>query len=140
MDGMFLPILIAIVVILLVVSISQVVKAALDPTKRKLKERLSTEGTRGSIASKMLLFDKRDHIHTVGDYFTREGRAGNRGVWQADEGQLPSQPHRTGKPSKLFKVSSTIDVFTCCTESCGKSTSLTKRDSPDSPRVATFRW
>ena len=38
----------------------------------------------GSVASKMLLFDQRDRIHTAGDYFTREGRAGNRGVWQAD--------------------------------------------------------
>ncbi len=41
----------------------------------------------GSIASKMLLYDRRDHIHTTGDYFTLDGRAGNRGVWQRDEGQ-----------------------------------------------------
>ncbi len=41
----------------------------------------------GSVASKMLLFDQRDHIHTAGDYFTRDGRAGNRGVWQQDAGQ-----------------------------------------------------
>ncbi|PJF28030.1 MAG: glycosyltransferase family 2 protein, partial [Phototrophicales bacterium] len=32
-------------------------------------------------------FDKRDHIHTTGDYFTVDGRAGNRGVWEKDEGQ-----------------------------------------------------
>lgn len=41
----------------------------------------------GTVASKMLLFDKRDHIHTTGDYFTVDGRAGNRGVWEKDEGQ-----------------------------------------------------
>lgn len=41
----------------------------------------------GTVASKMLLFDKRDHIHTAGDYFTVDGRAGNRGVWEKDEGQ-----------------------------------------------------
>ncbi len=41
----------------------------------------------GSIASKMLLFDKRDHIHTTGDFFTLDGRAGNRGVWERDAGQ-----------------------------------------------------
>lgn len=41
----------------------------------------------GIVASKMLLFDKRDHIHTAGDYFTVDGKAGNRGVWQRDEGQ-----------------------------------------------------
>jgi GT2 family glycosyltransferase len=41
----------------------------------------------GSVASKMLLFDRRDHFHTAGDYFTVDGRPGNRGVWQRDEGQ-----------------------------------------------------
>ena len=39
----------------------------------------------GSVASKMLLFDQRDRIHTAGDYFTVDGRAGNRGVWQPDD-------------------------------------------------------
>ncbi|MBI1258797.1 MAG: glycosyltransferase [Chloroflexi bacterium] len=47
----------------------------------------------GSVASKMLLFDRRDHIHTAGDYFTREGRAGNRGVWQADAGQFDREEY-----------------------------------------------
>jgi GT2 family glycosyltransferase len=42
----------------------------------------------GIVASKMLLFDRRDYIHTAGDYFTVDGRAGNRGVWQKDEGQF----------------------------------------------------
>ena len=46
MDGMFLPILIAVVVILLVFSLWQVVKVMTDPDRRKLKERLSTEGPR----------------------------------------------------------------------------------------------
>ncbi|MEO0561476.1 MAG: glycosyltransferase family 2 protein [Chloroflexota bacterium] len=41
----------------------------------------------GSVASKMLLYDKRDHIHTTGDLFTVDGRAVNRGVWQLDSGQ-----------------------------------------------------
>lgn len=41
----------------------------------------------GSVASKMLLFQKRDHIHTAGDYFTTDGEAGNRGVWEKDTGQ-----------------------------------------------------
>ena len=41
----------------------------------------------GSVASKMRLFDKRDHIHTAGDLFTTHGRAVNRGVWERDEGQ-----------------------------------------------------
>jgi GT2 family glycosyltransferase len=41
----------------------------------------------GSVASKMLLFDQRDHIHTAGDFFTLDGQAGNRGVWEKDTGQ-----------------------------------------------------
>ena len=47
----------------------------------------------GSVASKMLLFDQRDHIHTAGDYFTRDGRAGNRGVWQQDAGQYDREEY-----------------------------------------------
>lgn len=41
----------------------------------------------GSVASKMLLFDRRDHIHTTGDTFSLDGRAGNRGIWEKDTGQ-----------------------------------------------------
>lgn len=41
----------------------------------------------GIVASKMLLFDQRDTFHTAGDFYTLDGRAGNRGVWQKDEGQ-----------------------------------------------------
>ncbi len=47
----------------------------------------------GSVASKMLLFDRRDHIHTAGDYFTIDGRAGNRGVWQRDDGQFDREEY-----------------------------------------------
>ncbi len=41
----------------------------------------------GIVASKMLLFDQRDRLHTAGDFFTTDGRAGNRGAWQTDSGQ-----------------------------------------------------
>ncbi len=47
----------------------------------------------GSVASKMLLFDQRDRIHTAGDYFTVDGRAGNRGVWQTDSGQFDREEY-----------------------------------------------
>jgi GT2 family glycosyltransferase len=42
----------------------------------------------GIIASKMLLFDRRDHFHTAGDYYRLDGIPGNRGVWQQDVGQF----------------------------------------------------
>ena len=41
----------------------------------------------GIIASKMLLFDQRDRFHTAGDFFTIDGRAGNRGAWEWNTGQ-----------------------------------------------------
>ena len=41
----------------------------------------------GLVASKMLLFDRRDTFHTAGDYVTLDGMAHNRGVWQPDRGQ-----------------------------------------------------
>lgn len=47
----------------------------------------------GSVASKMLLFDRRDHLHTAGDYFTIDGRAGNRGVWERDTGQYDREEY-----------------------------------------------
>lgn len=47
----------------------------------------------GSVASKMLLFDKRTHLHTAGDFFTVDGRAGNRGVWQEDVGQFDEEAY-----------------------------------------------
>lgn len=41
----------------------------------------------GSVASKMLLFDRRDHFHAAGDFYRLDGIPGNRGVWQPDMGQ-----------------------------------------------------
>ncbi len=41
----------------------------------------------GIVASKMLLFEQRDRFHTAGDFFTIDGRAGNRGAWEWDTGQ-----------------------------------------------------
>jgi GT2 family glycosyltransferase len=47
----------------------------------------------GLVASKMLLFEQRDHIHTAGDGFSTDGRAINRGVWQKDEGQYDREEY-----------------------------------------------
>lgn len=38
----------------------------------------------GLVASKMLLFDRRDTLHTAGDVVYVHGLPGNRGVWQPD--------------------------------------------------------
>ncbi len=45
----------------------------------------------GSIASKMLLFDRRDVFHTAGDFYSVSGLPGNRGVWQQDSGQYDQE-------------------------------------------------
>ena len=44
------------------------------------------------VASKMLLFDQRDTLHTAGDYYQLDGLPGNRGVWQKDG---PEYAHET---------------------------------------------
>jgi GT2 family glycosyltransferase len=41
-----------------------------------------------SFASKILLFDRRDTLHTAGDLMGRDGIARNRGVWETDQGQF----------------------------------------------------
>ncbi len=38
-------------------------------------------------ASKLLLYNRRDHIHSAGDYYGDDGVPGSRGVWQRDRGQ-----------------------------------------------------
>jgi len=42
----------------------------------------------GIVASKMLLFDRRDTIHSAGDGYGTDGIPFNRGVWQRDQGQF----------------------------------------------------
>jgi GT2 family glycosyltransferase len=42
----------------------------------------------GAVASKMLLFDRRDVLHSAGDLMGADGIPRNRGVWQRDEGQF----------------------------------------------------
>ena len=41
----------------------------------------------GTIASKMLLFDRRDTLHNAGDVMGVDGIPRNRGVWEVDRGQ-----------------------------------------------------
>lgn len=41
----------------------------------------------GAIASKMLLFDRREVLHNAGDLMGADGIPRNRGVWEVDEGQ-----------------------------------------------------
>ena len=45
----------------------------------------------GSAASKMLLFDRRDTLHTAGDMMGRDGIPRNRGVWEQDHGQYDQE-------------------------------------------------
>ena len=47
----------------------------------------------GLVASKMLLFDRRDTLHTAGDFYRLDGVPGNRGVWQCDEGQFDREEY-----------------------------------------------
>ncbi|MBN1317384.1 MAG: glycosyltransferase family 2 protein [Anaerolineales bacterium] len=47
----------------------------------------------GSVASRMMLFDRRDVFHTAGDFFRVDGTPGNRGVWQKDTGQYDREEY-----------------------------------------------
>lgn len=47
----------------------------------------------GIVASKMLLFDRRDTFHTAGDFYRVDGIPGNRGVWKRDEGQYDNEEY-----------------------------------------------
>lgn len=38
-------------------------------------------------ASKLMLFDRRTHIHSAGDFYRVNGEPGSRGVWEVDRGQ-----------------------------------------------------
>jgi len=42
----------------------------------------------GAVASKMLLFDRRDTLHNAGDVMGADGIPRNRGVWEIDRGQF----------------------------------------------------
>jgi GT2 family glycosyltransferase len=50
----------------------------------------------GAIASKMLLFDRRDTLHNAGDLMGADGIPRNRGVWERDTGQYDAQPQIFG--------------------------------------------
>lgn len=47
----------------------------------------------GMVASKMLLFDRRDTLHTAGDIYRVDGLPGNRGVWQKDDGGYDTEEY-----------------------------------------------
>jgi GT2 family glycosyltransferase len=53
-----------------------------------LVDALQAHPEAGIAASKMLLFDRRDTLHSAGDGFGVDGIPLNRGVWQKDEGQF----------------------------------------------------
>jgi len=50
----------------------------------------------GIVASKMLLFDRQDTLHSAGDGFGTDGIPINRGVWQKDEGQFDQDTYIFG--------------------------------------------
>jgi len=50
----------------------------------------------GMAASKMLLFDRRDTLHSAGDAYRVDGIPVNRGVWQTDAGQFDADEYIWG--------------------------------------------
>ena len=52
---------------------------------------LEKDTTYDIAASKLMLFDRRDVIHSAGDFYRVDGIPGNRGVWQNDAPQYRTQ-------------------------------------------------
>jgi GT2 family glycosyltransferase len=50
----------------------------------------------GFFACKILLHDRRDVIHSAGDFYSADGVPGNRGVWQRDSGQFDREEYVLG--------------------------------------------
>ncbi len=46
-----------------------------------------------AFASKLLLFDRREQLHTAGDLLGRDGLARNRGAWEQDLGQFDAETY-----------------------------------------------
>jgi GT2 family glycosyltransferase len=53
----------------------------------ELAKAICTHPDAAIVASKLLLFDERDRLHTAGDTLGRDGIPRNRGVWEKDRGQ-----------------------------------------------------
>lgn len=51
---------------------------------------IATHPDAAIVASKLLLFDRRDTLHTTGDMLRADGIPQNRGVWERDNGQYDS--------------------------------------------------
>ena len=62
----------------------------------ELAEALGRHPEAGMTTPKVLLFDQRDVINTVGDFYGVDGVPGNRGVWQRDEGQFDREEYVFG--------------------------------------------
>ncbi len=54
----------------------------------ELKKALDAHPEAGLAACKLCLFDRRNILHSAGDFYSRRGVPGNRGVWQEDRGQF----------------------------------------------------
>jgi GT2 family glycosyltransferase len=61
-----------------------------------LVEALHHHPEAGMAASKLLLYDRRDVLHSAGDGFGTDGIPINRGVWQKDEGQFDGDTYVFG--------------------------------------------
>jgi len=57
---------------------------------------LETHPDAGIVASKMLLFDRRDILNSAGDTYGLDGLPANRGVWEKDIGQYDDDIHVFG--------------------------------------------
>ncbi|HQJ52733.1 MAG TPA: glycosyltransferase family 2 protein [Anaerolineae bacterium] len=77
----------------------------LEPTwSQAILEEAQAFPASGSFATKIMLYDRRDHFHSAGDAFRVDGIPVNRGVWQKDEGQFDA-------PAEVFAACGGAAVY-----------------------------
>lgn len=62
----------------------------------ELVRALAAHPEAGAAVGKILLFDRRDTLHTAGDSFRTDGLPANRGAWQKDNGQFDREEYVFG--------------------------------------------
>ena len=71
--------------------------------------------------------------------FSHKGEKGTRAFPRSQISDGDPKAGHNGRLFVSFNVSSTMAVFTCCTDSCGSSTPLTNSASDFRSGVTTFR-
>ncbi|HUT15353.1 MAG TPA: glycosyltransferase family 2 protein [Anaerolineae bacterium] len=68
----------------------------------------------GAVASKIMLWARRDHLHSAGDLYRLDGIPVNRGVWEKDQGQYDAETEVFGAcgGAALYRIRALDEIGT----------------------------